>query len=96
MPLTVIAKFEAKPGMEDQYKEELHGMVAPSRAETGCINYDVLQSNDNPAVFFTYENWTGKDALDAHMQTPYFKALGEKSKELLAKPMDIDLLTQYE
>ena len=43
---------------------------------------------------FTYENWTGKDALDTHMQTPYFKALGEISKELLAKPMEIDLLTQ--
>ena len=94
MPLTVIAKFEAKPGSESKYKEELQKMVAPSRSETGCINYDVLQSNDNPAVMFTYENWTGKDALDAHMQTPYFKALGEISKDLLAKPMEIDLLTQ--
>ena len=96
MPLTVIAKFQAKPGMESRYKEELQGMLTPSRAETGCLNYDVFQSNDDPAIFFTYENWTGKDALDAHMQTPHFKALGEKSKELLAKPMDIDLLTQCE
>ena len=96
MPLTVIAKFQAKPGMEEQYKEELRGMVAPSRAEAGCLNYDVFQSNDDPAIFFTYENWTAQDALDAHMQTPYFKALGEKSKELLAQPMTIDLLAQYE
>ncbi len=94
MPLTVIAKFEAKPGSESAYKEHLLGMVSPSQSEPGCINYDVLQSNDNPAIMFTYENWTGKDALDAHMQTPHFKALGEVSKELLAKPMDIDLLTQ--
>lgn len=96
MPLTVIAKFQAKPGSESRYKEELHGMLTPSRAEAGCLNYDVFQSNDDPAIFFTYENWTAQEALDAHMQTPHFKALGEKSKELLAKPMDIDLLTQYE
>jgi quinol monooxygenase YgiN len=96
MPLTVIAKFQTKPGLESQYKQELQGMLAPSRAETGCLNYDVFQSNDDPAIFFTYENWTGKDALDAHMETPHFKALSEKSKEILAKPMDIDLLTQYE
>ena len=94
MPLTVIAKFQAKPGMENAYKEHLLGMVAPSRAEAGNINYDVLQSNDDPAILFTYENWTGKDALDAHMETPYFKALSEVSKDMLTKPMDIDLLTQ--
>lgn len=91
--LTVIAKFEAKPGMESKYKEELGKMLDPSRAEVGCLNYNVYQSNDNPAIMFTYENWTGKDALDAHMQMPHFKALGEISKEMLAKPMEIDLLT---
>ena len=94
MALTVIAKFQAKPGSEDKVKEGLEGMVAPSRAESGCLNYDIFQSNDDPAIFFTYENWTGKDALDAHMETPYFKALDASSKETLAKPMDIDLLTQ--
>jgi quinol monooxygenase YgiN len=94
MPLTVIAKFEAKPGMESKVKEGLQGMVAPSRAEEGCLSYDVFQSNDNPAITFTYENWTGKDALDAHMQTPYFKALDAQGKETLAKPMEISLLTQ--
>ena len=96
MPLTVIAKFQAKPGQEEAYKEELREMLAPSRAEAGCLNYDVFQSNDDPAIFFTYENWTGKDVPDAHMQTPHFKALGEASKEMLVKPIEIDLLTQYE
>ena len=91
--LTVIAKFEAKPGMENSYKEELQKMLDPSRAEAGCLNYSVYQSTDNPAMMFTYENWTGKDALDAHMETPYFKTLGEISQEMLTKPIEIDLLT---
>ncbi|MGI4788323.1 MAG: putative quinol monooxygenase [Janthinobacterium lividum] len=96
MALTVIAKFQAKPGMEDKVKEGLIGMLAPSRAESGCLNYDVFQSNDDPAILFTYENWTGKEALDAHMQTPNFKELAEASKEMLAKPMEIDLLTMLD
>lgn len=96
MPLTVIAKFQAKPGSGPDVKAKLQGMLTPSRAETGCLNYDVFQSNDDPAIFFTYENWTGKDVLDAHMQTPHFKDLDSAFEELLAKPMDIDLLTQYE
>lgn len=96
MPLTVIAKFQAKPSAEQQAKAKLQGMLAPSRAETGCLNYDVFQSNDDQSILFTCENWTGKEALDAHMQTPHFKDLDAAFKELLAKPMDIDLLTQYE
>ena len=93
MALTVIAKFQAKPGMENKVKEGLIGMVAPSRAESGNLNYDIFQDNNDPVIFFTYENWTGKDALDAHMQTPYFKALDAAGKETLAKPMEISLLT---
>lgn len=96
MPLTVIAKFQVKSGSERVAKDKLQGMPAPSRAEAGCLNYDVFQSNDDPAILFTYENWTGQDALDAHMQTPHFKDLDLAFKELLAKPMDINLLTQYE
>ncbi len=93
VPLTVIAKFQANPGSEDKVKQALLGMAAPSRAEPDCLNYDVFQSNDNPAVFYIYENWTGKPALDMHMQTPHFKNLGELVTPLLAAPMQIDLLT---
>jgi quinol monooxygenase YgiN len=93
--LTVIARFQAKPGMEEQFKQDLGAMVAPSRQDEGNIDYDVLQSNDDPAVFFTYENWTGKAALDKHMQTPHFKDLDRKSKETLAQPMDVQLLNDY-
>ena len=93
MPLTVIAKFQANPGSEDQVKQALLAMTSPSRAESGCLNYDIYQSNDDPAVLFTYENWTGKPALDEHMQTPHFKNLGQHLKPLLAAPMEIDLLS---
>lgn len=93
MPLTVIAKFQAKSGSEDKVKEALLAMPAPSRAEAGCLNYDIYQSNEDPTVLFTYENWTGKPALDEHMQTPHFKNLGEQLKPLLAAPMEINLLS---
>ena len=93
MLLTVIAKFQAKSGSEEQVRHALLGMTAPSRAEAGCLNYDIYQSNEDPAFLFTYENWTGKPALDEHMQTMHFKNLGETLKPLLASPMVIDLLT---
>ena len=93
MLLTVIAKFQAKSGSEEQVRHTLLGMTAPFRAEAGCLNYDIYQSNEDPTVLFTYENWTGESVLDEHMETMHFKNLGETLKPHLAVPMEIDLLT---
>ena len=46
--ITIVARFKAKPGMEDRIEQALLNVVAPSRAESGCISYDVHRSVDDP------------------------------------------------
>lgn len=58
--LTVIAKIKAKPGMEEQVKQGLINIIAPSRQDRGNLTYDIYQSNSDPTLFFTHENWTGQ------------------------------------
>lgn len=89
--LSVVAYVEAKPGMEEQVKNCLHALVEPTRNEAGCFNYDLHQSEDNPALFVFYENWTNKAALDQHLETPHVKAFLDQADTLLAKPVDITL-----
>ena len=56
-------------------------MLTPSRAESGCFNYDVFQSNDDPAIFFTYENWTGqRRARRAHADAALSRRWARKVK----------------
>lgn len=74
-PLTVIASFQARPGKEAELRVALIGLLAPTRKETGCLNYDVHQSADDPAKFLFHENWASKAHLDAHLQSPHIKAL---------------------
>lgn len=90
-PVTVVARIRAKPGMESQVLEELLKVVAPTRAEAGCINYDPHQAADDPSLFLFHENWVSKQALDEHLQKPYLKALIEKTSEMLAEPIEISL-----
>ena len=90
-PVTVIARIHAKPGMEDETRKVLQGLLAPTRAEAGCINYDMHSSTDDPAQFVFYENWTSKEALDQHLATPHLKAFMAKQSQLLAKPVEITL-----
>ena len=40
--LTVIAKLKAKSGAEEKLYEECRKLIAPTLAEEGCINYDML------------------------------------------------------
>jgi quinol monooxygenase YgiN len=59
-PLTVIAKFKAKSGSEELLYEELRNLVEPTRAEEGCINYDLYRSVEDLGTFMFYENWESR------------------------------------
>lgn len=84
--VTVIASFEARPGKENELRQALTGLVAPTRLETGCLNYDLHILPENPAKFLFHENWTTKAALDAHLQMPHVQALLPRVGELCPEP----------
>lgn len=65
--LTIVANITAKAGQIDRVKAELIKLIAITRAEKGCINYDLHQDNDNPAHFLFYENWTSRELWQNHM-----------------------------
>ncbi|WP_169216797.1 antibiotic biosynthesis monooxygenase [Brasilonema sp. UFV-L1] len=50
-PLTIIAHIKAKPGMEQQMQQDLLGLLLPTRAEPGCITFD-LQCREQKAHSF--------------------------------------------
>jgi quinol monooxygenase YgiN len=64
--VTVTAVIKVKPGLEKQAKQALLQAVAPTRAEAGCLNYDLHQSVSDPTEFLFHENWASDDALKAH------------------------------
>lgn len=89
--VTVIAKFKARPGMEETLRRELLALIDPTSAEEGCINYDLHQSADDKALFMFYENWLSREDLDDHLQMPYLQAFLARTDELLAEPAEISL-----
>ena len=90
-PLTVVAQIKAKPGKETQVRQELLSLVAPSRKDAGCLNYDLHQALDNPALFLFHENWTSKTHLDQHLQQPDLQAVLARLGQLVAEPPQITL-----
>ena len=88
-PLTIIARFRAKAGQEARLLQELKRLPVPTRAEVGCIDYDLHQSQSDPALFVFYENWASQAALDAHFETPLLQAFLKLVPELVEGPLDI-------
>ena len=90
----VIALIRAKPGKEQQVKEALLALCAPTRAEKGCINYDLHQSQEDSTQFAFHENWVSQNDLDAHRQSPHMRAHRKRAQEWLAEPTRVTLWTR--
>ena len=89
--VTVVARCQAKKGMEERVRGEILALVEPTRAEPGCINYDLHVAADDPGQFLLYENWTSKGELDKHLAMPYLERFKGLAAELLAAPIEIVL-----
>lgn len=73
-PLTIVARIEAKEDSVGLVKAELIKLIEPTRAEQGCLQYDLHQDNDNPEVFLFYENWETREQWQTHMNNEHLKA----------------------
>ena len=75
--LTIVANIKANPDKIDLVKAELLKLIDITRAEEGCINYDLHQDNDNPAHFLFFENWESRALWQTHMGAPHLAAYME-------------------
>lgn len=90
--LTVVARMRAKPGKEAELRRELEALIEPTRAEAGCVNYDLNQGADDEAVFYFYENWVSEAALGEHLQTAPLQRFVGLIPELLDGELQIQKL----
>ena len=88
----LIARIDAKPGQEQLLADALSELAGPSRAEAGCVQYDVCRSRENPGALIVLEEWESQAALDAHMETPHFTAFLAKVGDAIAGEPDLEFI----
>jgi quinol monooxygenase YgiN len=69
--LTIVANITAKADNIEQVKAALQKLIATTRSEAGCLQYDLHQDNENPAHFMFYENWESRALWQQHMAAPH-------------------------
>ena len=71
--LTIIARILAKTEQRELVKTELLKLIDRTKAEEGCINYDLHQDNQNPDLFLFHENWDSRALWEVHMNNDHLK-----------------------
>ena len=71
-------------------------MVAETRKENGCIQYDLLRDNADETHFVFVETWESQAHLEAHFKTPHFTRIIPAAGELADKSRskNVELYTQ--
>ena len=83
--LTIVADIRADPDQIDRVKAELEKLVPITRAEDGCIQYDLHQDNEDPAHFLFYENWESRELWQVHINAPHLLAYREATQGAIAQ-----------
>ena len=91
--LRVVATIPAKPGSEELIREALAKLVTATRAEDGCVSYDLFESAAAPGTFVTIESWRSQEDLDAHLKSPHIGEAFAVAGDNLAGDVAIHPLT---
>ncbi len=89
MTIRVVARVIALPEKVEVLKAVLLELIEPTRQESGCIKYELLQNQSVPTDFTFVEEWASNDALDAHLASAHIEAAEAKLEGLVAAEPDI-------
>jgi quinol monooxygenase YgiN len=81
--LHLAVSLHTKPGREDEARRLLDALVEPSRADDGCLGYDLHTDDDDSAHFFLYEAWRDVSAWERHMATEHLRRFSEASGDVV-------------
>ena len=91
----VFVRFFPKEGAFDQARAILENMVVNSRTEPGCQIYDLFEAttpDGTGGVLCLVERYADDDALLAHRATDYYKDYRATIMDLLAQPIEVNIL----
>jgi len=94
MQVAVIVEEKIKDGQQGAYLEHMREMIALTKAEDGCIAYDLYEDADGAGGIVMVELWESKEALDKHMQSEHFTRLVPAAAVYQEAPPNVRILSR--
>lgn len=72
MMIKLIVSLEIRRGQHAQFLAAMDTNARASRAEPGCLGFEVIEDLDDPDRFVLYETYVDDAAIEAHRETSHF------------------------
>lgn len=92
--IIIVAKTKFKEDALDTVLPLLEEIIAKSRAEEGCITYDLHQDIEDPNVLTFIEEWKDQKAVDLHNSSEHFTRIVPKLGSF-AEEKEVTLYRQF-
>ncbi|WP_309750458.1 putative quinol monooxygenase [Novosphingobium sp.] len=69
--IVVVGQFRFAPERMDEARAVMRKVIAATRSEDGCVQYNYGEDVLDPGLIRVSELWHSRAQLDAHMQTPH-------------------------
>jgi quinol monooxygenase YgiN len=93
-PSVVVAEFVPADGKVDQLLAALGKAREASRAEDGCVSYELYQDTRNAGRWVMIEVWRDEGVRQTHLTTPHVADFRQTVPPLLKQPMTVSFLSQ--
>jgi quinol monooxygenase YgiN len=91
--IVLAAKLTGKPERRLDLLQLAQSLLAPSRAEAGCLSYNFYEQQFGSNDFLFFEEWADQAALDGHFQTAHFANFTKQIPDLITGKPSIRVYT---
>ena len=84
--VTIFATFKPKTGLYQEALFVLRDVLEPTRAEPGCLRFDLFAGEDGPTTLHLYEIFVNAAAIDEHRRTQHYQIYRASIEPLLEVP----------
>jgi quinol monooxygenase YgiN len=90
--IVILATARAKPGREADLEAALREVAAPTRAQKGCLQFELYRPPQDPGTIVAFEHWASSEDHQQHLQGDHLKRLMARFDGILASPPDIMIM----
>ena len=84
--VTIFATFQPKAGLYREALSVLRDVLGPTRAEPGCLRFDLFAAEDRSTTLHLYEIFVNAAAIDEHRRTQHYQIYRASIEPLLEAP----------
>jgi quinol monooxygenase YgiN len=88
MALYIFATFHAKTGSEAGVERALMKLLAPTRAERGCLSIHAFRSAKDDRLFYIHSTWLDESAFNLHAELAHTVAFVEEVSASIDHPVE--------